>query len=168
MEVEGPEGRERIRWTFLTNLPVEKKSDSIKVLDWYKQRWKIEIYFKILKSGLKVEESKLRTADRLVRLIAICCILAWRIHWLTMLNREDKYLSCQVAFDDTERLILEKYHKRMAEPKTLQDYIIRLAKLGGYLARKSDAPPGHTVIWRGLNKLYELRAGMELANFVGN
>ena len=56
----------------------------------------------------------------------------------------------------------------MATPKTLQDYIVRLAKLEGYLARKSDAPPGHTVIWRGLNKLYALREDMELANFMGN
>ena len=85
-----------------------------------------------------------------------------------MLNREREYLNSQIAFDKTERLILEKYHKRMATPKTLQDYMVRLAKLGGYLARKSDAPPDHTVIWRSLNKLYALRASMELANFVGN
>ena len=72
------------------------------------------------------------------------------------------------VFSNSERLILERYHKQMATPKTLQNYIVRLAKLEGYLARKSDAPPGHTVIWRGLNKLYALREDMELANFMGN
>ncbi len=83
-----PDNREPIRWNFITNLPVKSKKHIKKVLDWYKQRWKIETYFKVLKSGLKVEESKLRTADRLSRLISMSCILAWRIHWLTFLNRD--------------------------------------------------------------------------------
>ena len=49
--------------------------------------WKIELFFKILKSGCNAEKLKLRAAERLVNLIAICCILSWRIFWLTMLNR---------------------------------------------------------------------------------
>ncbi|WP_299947822.1 IS4 family transposase [uncultured Microbulbifer sp.] len=168
LEAQEPVGRERIKWTFLTNLPVKKKENALTVLNWYKQRWKIETYFKILKSGLKLEESKLRTAARLTRLISICCILAWRIHWLTMLNREDKRLSPNLAFDDIERKILIQYFQKIVVPSTLQDYIDRLARLGGYLARASDPPPGNTVIWRGMNKLYELRAGFELALGVGN
>ncbi|RDH41307.1 IS4 family transposase [Zooshikella ganghwensis] len=166
VEVDRPVDREPIKWTFLTNLPVSNKEESLSVIDWYKQRWKIEVYFKVLKCGLKVEESKLRTAERLTRLIAICCILAWRIHWLTMLNREDRRLAPKLAFDNVERLILENYIKKK-KPETLQDYILRLAKLGGYLARSNDPPPGNTVIWRGLNRLYELKAGFELAQNCG-
>lgn len=166
-EPDPPNDRHPIKWTFLTNLPTRNKSDCIQVLDWYKQRWKIETYFKILKSGLKAEESKLRTADRLARLIAIYCILAWRIYWLTMLNRESEKLPPQLAFEVCELKILCKYFKRLPAPKSIQDYIIRLARLGGYLARAKDPPPGNTVIWRGLNKLHELRAGLELADFCG-
>ena len=163
-----PSDRHQIKWVFLTNLPVTQKAEAIQVLDWYKQRWKIEIYFKILKSGLKAEESKLRTADRLTRLIAMYCILAWRIHWLTMLNRETRNFPPCLAFEKSEIEILSRYFKKLPEPQNLQDYIERLARLGGYLARKKDPPPGNSVIWRGLNKLNELRAGFELANFVGN
>ncbi len=50
-------------------------------------RWKIETFHKILKSGCKAEESKLRTAERLVNLISVYCILSWRIFWMTTINR---------------------------------------------------------------------------------
>lgn len=59
----------------------------IQKLDWYALRWKIEVFHKILKSGCKVEESQLQIAERLVSLIATCCILSWRIFWITMINR---------------------------------------------------------------------------------
>ncbi|MFS1523339.1 hypothetical protein ACL7TT_04380 [Microbulbifer sp. 2304DJ12-6] len=85
-----------------------------------------------------------------------------------MLNREDKRLSPNLAFDDIERKILIQYFQKIVVPSTLPDYIDRLARWGGYLARASDPPPGNTVIWRGMNKLYELRAGFELALDVGN
>lgn len=107
------------------------KDNALEVLDWYKQRWKMETYFKILKSGLKVDESKLRTANRLSRLISICCILVWRIQWITRLNWEDKQLSPRLAFDALERKILANYFKPSGKPRTLQDYIHRLARLGG-------------------------------------
>lgn len=168
IEQEKPEGRERIRWTLVTNLPVKTQEDALTVLDWYKQRWKIEMYFKILKSGFKAEESKLRTAERLSRLISIFCILAWRIQWITMLNRESPGLPTEIAFDSIEIRLLTRRSKSESAPSTLGQCIVLLAKIGGYLARKSDPPPGSTVIWRGLNKLYELRAGYEIALNVGN
>lgn len=65
-----PKGRERINWKLLTDLPVRSCLDAIEKLEWYAQRWKIETFHKILKSGCRAEESKLRTAERLVNLIA--------------------------------------------------------------------------------------------------
>ena len=70
----------------LTSLPVRTRQ-ATEELDWYAQRWKIETFHKILKSGCRAEKEKLRTAERLVNLIAILCILSWRVFWVTMLNR---------------------------------------------------------------------------------
>ena len=50
-------------------------------------RWKIEVFHKILKSGCRAEDSRLRTAQRLANLIAVFCIVSWRVLWMTMLNR---------------------------------------------------------------------------------
>lgn len=88
VEIDAPVGREAIRWNFVTNRPIADRSQAIQALEWYKQMSKLELYFKIIKSGFKAEESKLRTAERITRLISIFCILAWRVHWITFLHRE--------------------------------------------------------------------------------
>jgi len=83
-----------------------------------------------------------------------------------MLNRDDEIGAPNVAFDETERQVLIRYFKRQeSPPRTFQDYINLVARLAGYLARSSDPPPGISAIWRGMNKLYDLRIGLGL---VGN
>ena len=66
---------------------------------------------KILKSGCKVEESKLRTAERLVNLISTFCILSWRIFWLTMLNRTVPQATPTLAFTKLELQLLDRLTK---------------------------------------------------------
>jgi hypothetical protein len=70
-EINPPEGVEAIDWTLLTNVPVNNMDDAVERISWYKLRWKIEEYFRILKSGCKIENSRLSTQARLKRLIAI-------------------------------------------------------------------------------------------------
>ena len=78
-EQEQPQGRERSDWKLLTDLPVASRRDAVEKLEWYAQRWKIETFHKVLKSGCKAEESRLRSAERLVNLVTVLCILGWRI-----------------------------------------------------------------------------------------
>lgn len=82
-----PEGRERIEWKLLTNLPVQNRAEAIEKLNWYTMRWEIETFHKIPKSCCKAEESKLRSSERLANFVTICCIVGWRVFWITMLNR---------------------------------------------------------------------------------
>jgi hypothetical protein len=65
-----------------------------------------------------------------------------------------------------DRLIPED--KNESGQKTLSSYITKLARLGGYLARAADPPPGNTVMWRGLARLTDIEIGFELAKNVGN
>ncbi len=163
IEDSNPTDRERIRWTLVTNLPVSTKAEAFKVLHWYKQRWKIETWFKALKSGLGVESSKLRERKRLERLIAMCCIVAWRIQWLTMLAREADTFPESLVFEKSDCLILKKTGKLSLNDRGIKAYLNALAMLGGYLNRASDPPPGITIIWRGMRRLSELHQGYELA-----
>lgn len=134
---------------------------------------KIETFHKILKSGCKAEESKLRTAERLVNLISSFCILAWRIFWMTMINRSSPDLQPTTALTDIEIQLLDRLiqHKiqRPQSNRSLSTYIVKLARLGGYLARSGDPPPGSTVMWRGLSRLVDIKLGFSLGlQLVGN
>src|SRR3954470_11717732 len=155
-----PRGREKIAWKLLTNLPVKTLKAAIEKLNWYALRWKIEVFHKILKSGCKAENSKLRSSERLANLIAIFCIIGWRIFWLTMLHRAEPALPPAVALDATEVYLLDKLIKpkpgKSHGKPTVSDYIIKIARLGGYLNRASDPPPGNMIMWRGMFKLNDI------------
>lgn len=101
-EAVAPAGRERIDWKLITNLPVGCRKDAVEKLAWYAMRWKIETFHKILKSGCRAEASKLRAAERIVNLIAVFCILSWRVFWITMMNRAAPTASPRVVLTRQE------------------------------------------------------------------
>jgi len=165
-EAEEPLNRERIDWKLITNLPVSSPPDVIEKLSWYALRWKIEVFHKILKSGCRAEEARLRTAERLVKLIAVFCIMSWRIFWMTMLTRAAPDAPPETALTSTETNLLDRLvpdKKATWEGhQNLAHYMIKIARLGGYLARKHDGPPGNLVMWRGLSRLVDIKLGATL------
>lgn len=166
-----PKNRKKIEWKLITDLPVASRADAIEKLEWYALRWKIEVFHKILKSGCKAEESKLRTAQRLTNLVSIFCILSWRIFWMTMLNRSAPEALPTLALTEIEIAVLDRLvnDKPNARPKTLSHYLTKIARLGGYLARTNDPPPGNKVMWRGLSRLTDIALGATVgAEIVGN
>jgi len=171
-ERDTPKDREKIDWKLLTDLPVRTRQEAAEKLDWYAQRWKIETFHKILKSGCRAEEAKLRTAERLVNLIAILCILSWRIFWITMLNRTRPGASPNEAFTELDQYLLDELvpnKPAQNQAASLTHYIIKLAQLGGYLARTHDPPPGNTVVWRGMSRLTDIELGIMIGvKLVGN
>ena len=167
-----PPDREAINWKLITNLPIHSLEDAIEKLQWYAQRWKIETFHKILKSGCKAESSKLRTAERLVNLISIFCILSWRIFWITMMNRFSSNAPPQIALTKNEIKLLDSFVKKkdsLLKEDVLSHYLIKIARLGGYLARASDPPPGNMVMWKGMSRLMDIELGFKIAlKLVGN
>ena len=172
-ERDPPKGRDRIDWKLVTDLPIRSRKDAIEKLNWYALRWKIETFHKILKSGLKAEEVRLRAAERIVNLIAILCLLSWRIFWMTMINRTMPEATPELALTPTEIYLLDHLVNDKPGPapsgNTLSLYLTKLARLGGFLARAKDPPPGNTVMWRGLTRLTDIQLGFILgAQLVGN
>ena len=168
-----PNRREKINWKLITNLPVRSRQEAIEKLEWYSMRWKIETFHKILKSGCKAEESRLRTAERLARLLAVFCILSWRVFWLTMMNRSLPAASPTLVFTALEIHLLDQLVRskgaQHSQRGSLSTYLTKLARLGGYLARVGDSPPGNRVIWRGMSRLTDIELGFALgAELMGN
>ena len=169
--------KESMRWLDnlrqSTDLPVENHADAVGKLHWYAMRWKIEVFHKILKSGCRAEQARLRTAERLVRLLAVFCILSWRVFWLRMLNRAKPDLEPELVLTGLETKILDRLlPDSTADPtsaRTISLYLIKIARLGGYLARTKDPPTGNIVMWRGLSRLNDIALGATLQiNDVGN
>lgn len=160
-ELDPPDDRAPVVWKLITNLAVATHADAVHKLEWYALRWKIETFFRTLKTGCRIEELRLATADRLANCIALCCVVAWRVSWLAMLSRESPDAKPDAVFTHAERRLLERKmpdRKRQA-PRGLDCSVRAVARLGGYLDRASDAPPGTTVIWRGFSRLAGLVEG---------
>jgi Transposase Tn5 dimerisation domain len=106
----------------------------------------------------------------LANLIAILCILAWRVLWLCMVNRVSPDLPARLVFTDAEIKLLEHLIPMQGDSrkKTVSTFLTRLAKLGGYLDRARDAPPGNMVLWRGMARLTDIHLGFSMAKDVGN
>lgn len=160
METDPPEDVKPLEWLLLTNVKVSTFSDALERVDWYKQRWQIEVYFKVLKSGTKVERVRLETQARLLRYIALLSVIAWRLYWLTMLNRHARDADCTNVLEDHEwKALYSVTHKTPSLPEkipTVSEVVLWIAKLGGFLGRKSDGNPGVTVLWRGWQRLNDI------------
>ncbi len=166
-EIHPPaEVEEPIEWLLLTNTPLTSLDDVLRVVGWYCCRWQIEVFHKVLKSGCRVEASRLQTAERLQNYIALMAVVAWRLHWLTYLNRCDPHQPCTLALTPPEwQALYLRVHKTRVfptEPPTLNQAIRWIAQLGGFLGRKSDGEPGITVVWRGWLRLQDMAATLEL------
>jgi len=134
---------------------------------WYSQRWRIEMYFKVLKSGFRVEACRLSTAERLVRYLALMSIVAWRIFTVTLIVRTNPSMPCSIFLSEQEWTVLSIKVTKNSDPPTvppsIADAVIWIARLGGYLARKSDGPPGTLTLWRGWKRLTDLTEGWRMA-----
>ena len=165
-----PEGRARIDWKLATDLHVGSLDQALEKLDWYARRWRIELFHKVLKSGCQAEAARLRSADRLTKLIAVLCVIAWRSFWSAMIARTAPDAPAAVALTDDEITALDAAvpdQQGGHSPRTLAVYLGKVARLGGYLARTRDPPAGNIVMWRGWTRLADIMTGYSLARRCG-
>lgn len=155
-ECNPPEGQKGLEWMLLTDLPVDDITQAKIIIEWYRCRWEIETYFRVMKGSCDIEKNRLRTEPRMLNCIAIYMIISWRLHSMTMLSRRQPDTPCTDAFSDREWKILWLISKKTPPPKVLpklREMIHLLGSLGGFLGRKGDGEPGVKTIWQGYDKL---------------
>ncbi len=156
-----------LEWMLLTNLTIENFAQAYEKVQWYCLRWRIEMYHKVLKSGFHIEHCRLGDAQRLIRYVTVMSIIAWRLFLLTLIARTHPEAPCTTLLTDTEWKVLYCNIKRTTSlpPKTpsLREAVIWIARLGGFLARKTDGQPGTIPLWRGWKRLTDLTQGWLLA-----
>jgi hypothetical protein len=164
IEPKPPKGTEPIEWLLLTSVPVNDFASACLVMQWYRARWEIELFFRVLKQGCQIERLRLQTAHRLLNALTIYLIIAWRIHTITMMGRASPEASCEVVFASHEwRTIymMQSHSPPPKQPPPLWDTVRALAQLGGFLARTGDGEPGIKSVWQGYQRLYEFIYAIE-------
>jgi hypothetical protein len=157
-EVNPPPGDEPVEWLLLTSLPIDTVEQVRQIIQYYCVRWMIEVFFRVLKSGCRVEERLFEYMDRLLTCLAVYMIVAWRTLYVCRLGRSCPEMSCEAVFEPAEWKSVWKVVRREdppAEPPPLGLFVRMVAQLGGYVNRKRDDPPGPQTVWIGLQRMHD-------------
>ena len=168
VEVDPPKDVEQVEWILLTSLPVASFDDAWRILGYYEKRWLIEEYHKALKTGCRVESRQLQSKEGLERITALLSVVAVRLLQLKSAARTNPACPARnlVPLPWIKMLLAARKKSKLTVAMTIREFYREVAKLGGFLGRKSDGEPGWITIWRGWQKLYMFIHGAELAQAI--
>jgi Transposase DNA-binding/Transposase Tn5 dimerisation domain len=162
-EPEPPESVEGLSWMLLTSVPTETVEQAWERVDWYRARWIVEDYHQGLKTGCRIEQRQLQSYEGLRRLLGLLAPTAVRLLQLRAASRLDpEQPASQVLPAEVVGVVAAKAGVPAAQ-LTAQQCWYSIARLGGYLARKGDGPPGWKTLWRGWLHVQTLLEGVHLA-----
>lgn len=155
-EEEPPAGEEPVEWLLLTSLPITTFAEVCTVVSYYCCRWEIEVFFRVLKSGCKIEELQFQRQDRLQVCLAMYLIVAWRVLYVLKMGRECPHMPCDAIFAEAEWksvYVIANQKPAPTTPPPLGVILRLIAGMGGYLGRKHDGPPGPKTMWIGIQRM---------------
>ena len=156
-EVRPPKNVQPIEWVLLTNLSANTRQQAEQLIDYYLQRWMIELFFKVLKSGCNIESRRFEHIDRFMPSLALYLIIAWRSLYICRVSRAHSEVSCELVYSESEWQSVWQIVRRTQPPKkppNLLEMTRIVAELGGYVNRKSSGPPGPQSMWLGLQQMH--------------
>ena len=163
-EPDPPKGEKAVHWLLLTTLPIADFDTARECVRYYTLRWLIERYHFTLKSCCHFEDSQLHTLAGLERLLALHCIVAWRLLWMTYASRTAEEQPCTVAFTTLEWHLLWLAHQSdkplPATPPSLKQAVHWTAALGSFSSSKGE--PGVKRLVLGFIRLQNMVAGARL------
>ncbi len=167
VEKNPPSGEVPVEWILLTTLPLDTLEQVFEVIGYYETRWMIEVFFKTLKSGCKVESLQFETMDRLLPCLAVYLIVAWRVLLLCRLGRSLPEMSCESLYDESEWKSLYRIrHPGGVLPKVpprLGEMLRWVGELGGWVSTPGKKEmPGPQTTWIGLQRLKDFAAAWRL------
>jgi hypothetical protein len=143
----------------LTSLPINTLEHVMQVVQFYSVRWMMEVLFRTLKTGCRVEERRFEQIDRQLRCLAVFLIVAWRTLYVCRLGRSCPDISCEAVFEPSEwkavyRVV--KHAQPPSAPPPLATIVRMVAQLGGYVNRRRNDAPGPQTTWLGLQRMHDL------------
>lgn len=168
-EVDPPDGEEPLQWRLLTGEPVDTLQDVVRVVRYYEQRWTIEEFHKIWKTGCRVESRPLQDPETIERMLVITAAIGVRLlqlHRLTNASNADDISCNEVLNEDEWRCLWATVETKAPMPTNppAANWALRaIAKLGGWYDTKKTGRVGWQTIWRGWFKLQEYVVGWRAA-----
>ena len=159
-EPDPPAGEPAVDWLLVTTLPIETVEQVRQIVQYYCVRWMIEVLFRTLKSGCRVEQRRFEHIERLLPCLALYWIVAWRVLLLCRLGRGCPEMDCEVLFEPAEWQSVWAVTRQgpvPRQPPPLGVIVRLIAQLGGYVNRPNRAdPPGPQTLWLGLQRMHDL------------
>jgi hypothetical protein len=157
-----------LEWRIITTMPATTTEQALTFVKWYSYRWRVERFHYILKSGCRLEDLQLRKVNALRKAIIVYSLCAFKLMQLLYQARLNPEESCSIYLHQEEWQLLVSLHGKSPvvnrQAPTLQQSVIMIARLGGYLARNNDGPPGIKNLWRGLQQLNAMVKAINLKN----
>jgi len=159
-ETTAPANDAPVEWLLITTLPIGTLDEVRAIVGYYTVRFMVEVLFRVLKSGCRVEERRFEHIERMLPCAAVYLIVAWRALMVCRLGRSCPDLDCEAVFDPAEWKSVWMTVKRQPPPRRpprLQEILPLIAQLGGYVnyPNRKD-PPGPQTVWLGLQRTYDL------------
>jgi hypothetical protein len=159
-EAAPPPGEEPVEWILLTTLPIDTLDQVREIIQYYCVRWMIEVFFRTLKSGCRVEKRRFEHIDRLLPCVAVYLTVAWRTLMVCRLGRSCPDLDCEAVFEPSEWKSVWMAIHQIAPPRRppkLAEMLRLIGQLGGYVNRPNRTDlPGPQTIWLGLQRMRDL------------
>lgn len=165
-ETDAPDGAEALDWVLVTTLRVENLNSALEMIEFYSVRWVIEEFHHILKEGCRAERLQFDTTERLIPALGILAVVAWRVLTLSKQARSAPDADVSEVASAEEVEVLARWvrsQKDSGQLSTVRAFTVAVARLGGFMGRKSDGLPGTKTIWQGLRNLEMLLLGHRLA-----
>jgi hypothetical protein len=162
-EPEPPPGVEALEWILGADLHADGPADLLRLRDWYARRWPTaEEFHKVEKTGLGAERLRFETAGRLLAALALLSVVAARVLDLRWRRDAAPEADAGTAATPQEIALVRKATRFRGSHLTVRAFVDGVAKLGGYLGRRGDGPPGWQTLWRGYQRLADMLLGIEL------
>lgn len=157
-EPNPPAGEPAVEWMLVTTLPIDTPEQVRTIVEYYCVRWAIEVLFRTLKSGCRIERRRFEHIDRVLPCLGLYLIVAWRTLLVCHLGRECPDMDCETIFEPSEwKAVWVAVHQQEPPKKAprLSEMVHLVASLGGYIERR-NSEPGPQTVWIGMQRMYDL------------
>ena len=161
-EENPPEGQQPVDWLLYTSEAITSGEEVLQVVDWYRARWRIEEYFKALKTGCAVERRQFQDFHSLTNAMTLFVPIAWKILLLSSQSQENPDADAKTVLEEDEVEVLRRISRTpLPQKPTVRQATLAIAALGGHL--KHNGKPGWQTLARGYEKLAARVEGWRLA-----